>query len=281
MPQQSYVKEKVAKLSVEEYYKKLMKASMDKDSIYIHAKETMQAFFEDSNMTDPEKAGILSGMLTQMVGSITANAMSTALAAAKEDRDAPYQLTDMRESTLLKQAQRDKLNTDNDNAVKEGKLIDAKRNELVIKTWAEQAQMQKDLGVDLNSLPTSTDQIRINSGAVKNSGIKWEQTQQIKAGTYAAVAKSYRENGSIAWTLDSNGHITGISDRSPSNPGLTKRQEEVAIRQKKAFDDNMIQHAANSSANMIGLLLSADEAEVITEADANMWRNAVSKLANP
>lgn len=276
---QIYTKESVNPLDVAKYYSDLMNISMDKDSIYIHAKETMQAFFENSNMTDPDKANILSGMLTQMVGSITANSMSTALSVAKEERDGTYQLTKLREDTLLTQEQRDKLAQDKDNAVSQGKLIDAQRDEIVIKGWAEQASMEKDLGVILSNLPSTTDIAKLPSTAVSDKGTKWEQMQQLKMSVYATLAKSYRENGTITWTVDSTTNkINTITDLAPATPGLTKRQEEVAIRQEKAFDDNKVQHAANSSANMIGLLLSASDPGALTADDVTKWRTSIDYL---
>ena len=279
---QIYTKESVNPLDVTKYYRELMNASMDKDSVYIHAKETMQSFFENSNMTDPDKANILSGMLTQMVGSITANSMSTALAVAKEERDGTYQLTKLREDTLLTQEQRDKLAQDKENAILQGKLIDTQRDDLVIKAWAEQASMEKDLGVNLDNLPATTDTVKLPSAAVSDKGIKWEQIQQLKMSVYATLAKSYRESGVVTWTVDgTTNKINTITDLAPSNPGLTKRQEEVAIRQKKAFDDNMEQHAANSSANMIGLLISAENSGALTAADVDRWRAAVDYLNAP
>jgi len=276
---QIYTKESVNPLDVTKYYRELMNASMDKDSVYIHAKETMQSFFENSNMTDPDKANILSGMLTQMVGSITANSMSTALAVAKEERDGTYQLTKLREDTLLTQEQRDKLAQDKDNAVSQGKLIDAQRDEIVIKGWAEQASMEKDLGVVLDNLPSTTDTVKLPSTAVSDKGTKWEQMQQLKMSVYATLAKSYRENGTITWTVDSaTNKINTITDLAPATPGLTKRQEQVAIRQEKAFDDNKVQHAANSSANMIGLLLSASDPGALTADDVTKWRTSIDYL---
>jgi len=276
---QVYTKETINKLDVLSPYKELMEASMSKDSIYIHAKETMQSFFENSNMTDADKASVLSGMLTQMVAGVTSNAMNSAIAIAKEDRDGAYQLTAVREDTLLKQEQRDKLAEDKANVTKQGKLIDAQRDELVIKGWAEQASMEKDLGVMLSNLPATTDTVKLPSIAVSDKGTKWEQMQQLKMSVYATLAKSYRENGTITWTVDPNSNkINTITDLAPATPGLTKRQEQVAIRQEKAFDDNKVQHAANSSANMIGLLLSASDAGALSKSDVTKWRTAIDYL---
>ena len=276
---QVYTKEAVNDLDVLVPYRELMIASMDKDSVYIHAKETMEAFFNNSTMTDVDKANILSGMLTQMVAGVTSNAMDSAIQIAKENRDGVYQLTAMREDTLFKQEQRDKLAQDTANAVVQGQLIKAQKDETVIKGWAEQANMEKDLGVVLANLPATTDTVKLPATAVSDQGTKWEQMQQLKMSVYATLAKSYRENGTITWTVDSaTNKINTITDLAPATPGLTKRQEEVAIRQEKAFDDNKVQHAANSSANMIGLLLSASDPGALTASDVTKWRTSIDYL---
>ena len=277
-----YTKEVVNDLDVLTPYSALMTASVNKDSVYIHAKETMDAFFANSNITDTEKATILSGMLTQMVTGVTANAMSSAIQIAKENRDGPYQLTALREETLLKQQQRDEIAQATANAVIQGELIKAQKDEIVIKGWAEQASMEKDLGVVLDNLPATTDTVKLPATAVSDKGTKWEQMQQLKMSVYATLAKSYRENGTITWTVDAaTNKINTITDLAPATPGLTKRQEEVAIRQEKAFDDNEVQHAANSSANMIGLLLSASDPGALTTADVDKWRKSIDYLTTP
>ena len=40
----------------------------------------------------------------------------------------------------------------------------------------------------------------------------------------------------------------------------------------------MVQHAANSSANMIGLLISSENYTAIDECDVNAWRQALAYL---
>lgn len=276
---QVYTKESINPLDVSTPLKALMDVATGKDSIYIKAKETMSAFLETANMSDAEKAAQLNQTLVSMTSSITDNAMGHAVAIAKENRDGVYQLTAIREDTLLKQEQRDKLAQDTANAVIQGGLLKAQKDEMVIKGWAEQASMEKDLGVVLANLPATTDTVKLPSTAVSDQGTKWEQMQQLKMSVYATLAKSYRENGTITWTVDAaTNKINTITDLAPATPGLTKRQEQVAIRQEKAFDDNKVQHAANSSANMIGLLLSASDPGALTASDVTKWRTSIDYL---
>jgi len=279
MAVQTYVKEaSVNPLEVIKHYNTLMQESAGADSLYIRTKETLDAFLAKSTIPMNERANILSQALVQMTTSITAQAMTTAVAIAREDRVGVYELTKLREDTLLVQAQRDKLNRDeqDDHDLKAAQIQD-----MVIKGWKIQSDMRSENGTTVVGLTTTANAI-LPANAFQSQGIKYEQEQQIKASVYATFAKSYRESGVISWTLDGvTGKVTAMTDLDNTNPGLTKAQENVAIRQEKAFDDNMVQHSANSSANMIGLLLSAEQAGVLTAADADRWRTALTYLNTP
>jgi len=68
---------------------------------------------------------------------------------------------------------------------------------------------------------------------------------------------SYSVDGILTGATELQGDQSGITN-NPEWNGLVKQQHAVAVRQEAGFDDNTRQHAANSSANMIGLLLSSD-----------------------
>ena len=266
----------VEKLTIVETYKELMKASVGTGSIYLKAKETMEAFLSAGEMADSDKAMILSKMLGDMSTSITNQAMNTALVVAKEDREAPYTLAKLREETKLIKEQIDKVAADNVLTTAQASKVDQDKNLGIIQGWKLQSDMVRENGV--TTFPSiTTPQLPV--GNVGARGMKWETEQQTKMSVYATLAKSYRESGVVTWTVDSGTNkINTITDLAPATPGLTKRQEEVAVRQEKGFDDNKRQHAANSSANMIGLLLSSEESSAITPADVAQWREAVGYL---
>ena len=271
-----FIAEIVADLDVITQYNNLMKASVAKDSIYIRAKESLQSFFASSNMTDPDKAAILSNMLTSMTTSITNQAMSTALAIAKENREGKYAISKVIADIMVTKEQADKLAADNLVATATASKISQDTTNAIIQGWKLQSDMVRENGITAFPSLTST---ALPISNVGNKGIKWEQEQQTKMSVYATMAKSYRESGLVSWTVDSaTNKINSIKDLLPATPGLTHAQTKVAIRQELGFDDNKRQHAANSSANMIGLLLSAEESGNITAADVNLWRSAVGYL---
>ena len=271
-----FIAEIVADLDVITQYNNLMKASVAKDSIYIRAKESLQSFFASSNMTDPDKAAILSNMLTSMTTSITNQAMSTALAIAKENREGKYAISKVIADILVTKEQADKLAADNLVATATASKISQDTTNAIIQGWKLQSDMVRENGITAFPSLTSAALPVTNVG---DRGLKWEQEQQTKMSVYATMAKSYRESGLVSWTVDSaTNKINSIKDLLPATPGLTHAQTKVAIRQELGFDDNKRQHAANSSANMIGLLLSAEESGNITAADVNLWRSAVGYL---
>jgi len=273
-----YNKEVVGSLDVIPTFIAIMQESTGKDSVYIRAKETMQNFLDSANMSDVEKASQLQQTLVSITANLTDAALNASIQIAKEDREAPYKLAEQRESTLLKQQQRENLAKEYDNMVLQGDAMEIDTQLKVVKGWAEQAAMEKDYGIDLSNLPT-TSTVKLPETAIRDRGTRWEQMQQTKMSVYATLAKSYRENGVVSWTVDDETNkINTITDLAPNTPGLTKRQEDVAIRQKQSFNDNMAQHAANSSANMIGLLLSAADAGAITDNDVDRWRRALDYL---
>ena len=276
---QTYTKESIQPLELIPGFNALMKASTAKDSLYIKAKESMVEYFASAVciLSEREKAEMLVQLVSTMAVQMTSASMSTALAAAKEDRDGVYQLTKLRADTLLTQEQTDKVAAENLVLGNDALIKEAQANKLVIEGWKLQTGMIREDGLLKENMPAITTVI-LPQTSIGEQGLRWEQEQQTKMSVYATLAKSYRESGTVTWTTGAEGKISTITDAQPILPGLTKAQENVAIRQEKAFDDNMRQHAANSSANMIGLLLSASESGNITAADVDRWRGSVDYL---
>jgi hypothetical protein len=265
-------------LGTEDYFKKLMQEAVGADSLYIRTKETLDSFLgsevESGTMTAVDRANILSKALVDLSTSITNKAMDTALEIAKEERDAVYRLTKAKEEALMLVAQREKLNQDKTN---DQTMFEAQADKLQNESWEIQARLYRDYGVSFANI--SDDTSILSNTDFTNGGVKYQQEAQTRASAYATYAKSYRESGTVTWSPTSD--LNAMSFTGSDSVGLTVAQEEVAKRQKTAFDDNMVQHAANSSANMIGLLLSSQQAGEITTADATTWRSAVGYLANP
>jgi len=62
-------------LDVIEKYRELVEASLDGDSIYIRAKETVERLYDGSDMTDNKKAEVIATTIVSMATSISATSM--------------------------------------------------------------------------------------------------------------------------------------------------------------------------------------------------------------
>ena len=289
---QEFTKEVVNKLDSIAIFSDLMVASTTKDSIFIKAKETLQALFDAGSYTEREKSEIIAQTLSQMASSITNSAMQTAFQMSKENRDAPYALAKIVADTKLAQEQADKISEENLLLEEERALLKAKtsltdeqvlastadRAKTVFEGWRIQGEMFAKNGISVIgqniTVPILTSVAQTNPLA---SDVVSSETG--KANKLSILAGTFRKDGFYTWTTDANKDIAGGTDATPAGwKPLTPAQTAVAIRQEKAFDDNMKQHAANSSANMIGLLLSSENYAVLTEADVERWRVAVNYL---
>ncbi len=278
--------EVVGNLEVVDKYKEIMKASTDSGSIYLKAKETIEAYAERANLTNREKADAMVNTVSTIATAMASKALDAAIKISIEDRDAVLNHTKLREEIEYIHAQRDKMDEDKDLVEANKKLINAKIVSSVIEGWRLQAAMRIEDGVNLDSLPAIEDPI-LPSVAVQDKGTKYEQMQQVKSSVYATFAKSYRSCGAIKWTEDPiTGKIVQIREINPNGHpnlnGLIKAQTDVAIRQEKTFDDNMAQHVMNSSSTLFGMLMSAGKLDALNNGNNETlkdgWRSAMEYL---
>ena len=251
-------------LNITPIYTELMKASTGRGSAYLKAKETILDYVKKNNLTEIEKATLVSKTITDLTSKVTTEAMQLAYNIAKENRDAPYTLTKLREDTKHITASTAKLEQDTINAAKAG---DAET--MAIKK--AQAELYRDYGVNIANLDPSSTTI-----AFDDYGAKHEAITMAKADTYNKYASSFRQNGVVTLDMSPGNGYLGTSTIGTSY-GLVTQQYNVAVRQEKGFDDNMRQHAANSSASMISMLLSTDTSVNVTPY-LGSWTSALNYL---
>lgn len=270
---QTFTKEPAIKLDVVTKFNELMKASVDKDSIYIKMKETLDAMFQGGTLTEREKTEAIAQTLGSFTTSVTNSAMQLAYQITKDEAEFPYDLAKLVADVKLTQEQADKLSEENE-------LIEEQKNKMVLDGWKLQADVFSKNGIDIttNSLenPLLTSVIQTNK-----FGTDYVSSEVAKADKFAKLNNTFRRDGIYIPTYDANKDVTGASEAVIAWTPLVKAQTDVSIRQEQAFDDNMRQHAANSSANMIGLLLSTENFSALTTADVDAWRSAVNYLNTP
>lgn len=277
----------VGKLQVEKKFKELVAAATGADSAYIKAKESMLEYFKDGNggstLSAREKADMLSKLVADMSMRVTDKMMDVALKIEMENRDAPYNLAKVVADVKMIDAQRIKVDKENALISLEKDKIQATIDKLKLESLVAQATTYSKTGLklypagDALALPSYTQ----DKNASEPAAVIASKTDQ-----YVKLANSYWRDGNITVSRSADGSISGLTNSNGAGfTGLTKAQIDVAIRQKKGFDDNMLQHAVNSSANLMGLMLSSQNADLLTGTIPSgsipqAYNNALTKLTN-
>ena len=249
-------------LKVSDKYIKLMEDSIGEGSIYERAKDTLFLQFKDLQLNEKEKAGLLVDFMTKFTTSLSSAAMTGSLAWAKEERDGGYALA--------------KVKADTEASLANFELI----KETICKTQKETALVCANItkvsgdSIRANGYVTSTEVDGCTVKTLDNTGLLYNQTKQVKGATYQVFADAYRKSGNVLIGVDTNDSV--LKGLSGDQNGYTNQQQQNAERQRIAYEDSKVNHAANSSASMIGQMLSAEIAP--NELDVDRWRTAVDRL---
>jgi len=256
-------------LDISTKYFKLMQDTLADDSLYTRAKETLFHLFENLQLTEKEKATVISDFMSNLAINMSSATLSTALSWAKEERDGAYTLA--------------KVKTDAEIALATKELVKEQICETQNKTDLICAQIEATIAGSIRENGNVTAYDPSNPCKPKHlddTGLKHEQTKQVEAATYQIFADAYRKSGVVKVGVDSDQVRKGITgtthDEAGEIAGYTAQQTANAERQRIAYEDSKRNHAANSSASMIGQLLSAEVAP--KESDVDKWRAAVDYL---
>ena len=281
----AYTQVEVNNIDIVNTYKKLMAASTGQGSIYLRAKETMIDLVTKGQLSETDKAQLLSKHMTDLSLGLSTQAMEMAYRLDKENRDAPYTLTKLKEDTRLVTASIAKTEAD-------AKDTEGNANLKIYSGWKTQAELYWDCGINTYTL-NPTIEVIPELAYDKDFGIKRQTISKAQADIYATLATNYRQNGLLE--ISSTGEVfpnntlpvglTVIQEAAGTTPtaaehGLTYEQTLVAERQIKGFDDNMAQHVVNSSAGLITMLLATEEASLVDEATSawTVWNAAATRL---
>ena len=261
-------------LDVIEKYNKLMATTLGEDSLYTRGKETLFHLFEDLQLTEKEKAALVVDFIAQATTQLSQTSMTIALSWLKEEATLPY--------TLAKT----KADIENVHAsyvkIQEEICLLQKEDELrCIEIEATGAASIRDNG-RVNAYKQDINGDTCHPESLENEGLKYFQTKQVEADSYRIFADAYRKSGVVQLGIDAgnDGVYKGLSgttnNSSGEAAGYTAQQSANAERQRIAYEDSKLNHAANSSASMIGQMLSA---EVTPYADdVKQWRAAITAL---
>ena len=241
--------------NVVDIYKKLMAASVGVDSVYIRAKETVTELMSATDMTKSERAVAITNMLAQITNSLSSQALTGAIALAKDNKESPYVLAKMSADTLATSRQADKLLKDADLITAQIAKTNADRDASVINGWNVQAGMIANTGMVPNA---STGATILADQTMDPLSASYQTIKATEAKVYEGWSNAIRASGTISYTIASGLPTFVVAGQ---DDGLIAAQTEVARRQYDAFDDNMRQHAVNSSAAMLGVMIGSEAFE--------------------
>lgn len=183
-----------APLDVVDTYKELMAVSVGQGSIYLKAKETIMQYVEDGNLSEREKADIVSKHITDMANSMTAQTLQVALAISKENRDAPYTLTKLREDTKLVSANVTRVEAEKLNVEESTKQITANIN----KIKAEELNIKENTElITAQTLKVGSDRLHVEA---TTTSIASDTKLKVMSG-WKAQADLYWDYGVLAYNL--------------------------------------------------------------------------------
>jgi len=255
-------------LSISDKYIQLMRDTVSEDSLYVRAKDTFKVVFEELQLTEIEKAKLISEHIASITMQLSATAMQTAVLWAKEERDGVYALAKLKADTTLAMTNSLKAEEEICLVQKQTQLVCANITATISGTYRE------------NGKPTGYEADGCTPTDIQDEGLKYHQTKQVEGATYQIYSDSYRKSGVVRVGIDTADNMTkGLSGPiDPITGGYTNQQTINAERQRIAYEDSKRNHAANSAATMIGQLLSSEQLSATNEQDVARWRESIDFL---
>jgi hypothetical protein len=257
-----------SKLEVSEKYIQLMQDSMNEESLYIRAKDTLAVLFNDLQIPEPAKAGMAADFVTKLATDLSKYSMSTALSWAKEERDAAYALAKIKADTEVSMA----------NAIKAKEEVCFVEKQVEVECANIEATIAKSIRE--NGRVASYIDGGCKPETLMEEGLNYQRTKQIEADSYSRFADAYRKSGVVQIGVDASDNITkGLSGPiDPITGGYTNQQSLNAERQRVGYEDSKRNHVINASSSMLGQMLSAEIPIGDTNPDLINYRRAIDYL---
>ena len=248
-------------LNVADKYETLVKQSLDGNSAYIRAKETIQDLVNDGAIDESQKAEIISNIVGGVINNITSSSMSTALSWAQSEKDIALkklelakQLDILDKEILLKDAQKEQV----ENSVRLAKVeskrmfgtptFDANNN---IISLDNTGKVYKDMELTDEQITKTVNETTLVQQKVKESF----------AAVHKIVADTYVNYGNYTYTGLADNGIDTVTENHGSYKTLSDTQRDIATEQAKGYTYNAWANALTGSASMLGTAIAAEYAE--------------------
>lgn len=248
-------------LDVADKYDTLVRQSLDGNSVYIRAKETIDDLVSSGAIDESQKAEIISNIVGGIINNITSSSMSTALSWAQSEKDVALKKLELAktldildEDILLKQGQVDQVNSATRLAKVESKRVygtavfDSNGN---ITSLDETGKVARELLLVDAQVDKTEEEIALLTQKVAES----------QAAVHKIVADTYVNYGNYQYSGLSATGITTITKQHGTFKTLSDTQQDIAIEQAKGYTYNAWANALTGSASMLGTAIAAEYAE--------------------
>lgn len=239
-------------------YTALVTASLNGDSVYIRAKETIKELVSDGTLDGAKQAEIISGIIGGVVSSITSSAMSTALDWAKYETDTALKKLEMDQSLgligqeiLLKTAQVTQVKDQSRLALVESKRMYGTSTFVgdTLSSLAEDGKVWNDMKL--------VSQQTLNAGD-ENYLIK-SKLKESKVAIHKVVADTFTNFGAFSFSYDGDEGISTVTRNDVGHLSLSDTQQKIAIEQGKGYTYNAWANALTGSASMLGTAIASGD----------------------
>ena len=266
-------------LDVIDRYRELVEASLDGDSIYIRAKETVERLYENSEMSGAKKAEIVASTVTSMAASISANCMQLALQWESQESELGLKKEELEYKIDLMKLEADKAKQDVAASEANKHLLQAK----LIREYGNKTVNADGDVVLLDDSGLVYEQVRASVQDTANKALLSaqiaSQTEEVQARTHKLVADTYVNHGLFTGYTITDSGIASATKVATGYVTLSDMNKQVAKEQAKGYAWNAWSNAASSSAGMIGTLVAAEITnESLVTSSLGTWSTAVTKL---
>jgi hypothetical protein len=246
-------------LDVAAKYNTLVRQSLDGDSAYIRAKETINDLVSDGAIADSQKAEIISNIIGSISSTITTASMSTAMQWASAEKEIALkklelgkQLDILDKDILLKDAQV----TQALNATRLAKIESKRIYGTAVFDTDDNVVSLTDTGKVFNDMVLTTAQIAKTAEEVT---LVTQKISESHAAVHKIVADTYVNYGAYSYTgLTAAGISTVTANHNITlHKTLSETQKDIAIEQAKGYVYNAWANALTGSASMLGTAISS------------------------
>lgn len=247
-------------LDVLSKYDSLIAQSLGGESVYIRAKETIEDLAAAGDLSDADKAKVISEVISSLNSALVSTSMSTALSWAQAEKaialqklELAPQLDILEQDKLLKEAQADQVY----NSIRLAK-VESRRmygvaafvdNDIV--ALSDEGKIYTDMQL--------TDAQRTKVGA--ETTLTEQKMEESYAAVHKIVADTYVNYGSYTYTGLGVTGLPTITANHGSFTTLSDMQKGIAEEQARGYTYNAWANALTGTASMLGTAIAAEYSE--------------------